>query len=373
MSAGSALDRIRSKLRSLYESRVADPDFQARASAWPITRWVARRQAGDLFDLCAGFVYSQILYACESLNLFETLAEGPVEVAQLAQSCGVPRDRFERLIAGAVGLRLLRRDGGAVALGSRGLTLLGNPGVRAMIRHHDKFYGDLTDLPALLRDPLRPTRLRDFWAYPKDADVSDQAAAGYSELMASSQRFIADQVLAAYDFSGVTRVLDVGGGQGAFIERLALRYPHLQLYLLDLPAVARRAQQHLASLGLGHRVTVVPGNFTSDALPGEMDMVTLVRVLHDHDLPVVQALLPRVRASLTTGGRVLVAEPMADRPGCGGSQAYFAAYFLAMGQGELRSVAALEGLLRQAGFAAPRHLHAPIPLLTELIEARRPD
>ncbi len=63
---------------------IANPRFQRWAADFPLTRPIARRNVRDLFDLVAGFVYSQILSACVTLGLFETLAEGPATIAGLA-------------------------------------------------------------------------------------------------------------------------------------------------------------------------------------------------------------------------------------------------------------------------------------------------
>ena len=56
---------------------LASPLFQRRAAAFALTRPVARRHARELFDLVAGFAYSQVLLACVQLRLFDVLAEGP--------------------------------------------------------------------------------------------------------------------------------------------------------------------------------------------------------------------------------------------------------------------------------------------------------
>ena len=62
---------------------VASPRFQRWAAGFPLTRRVAQRNTRALFDLCAGFVYAQVLTACIRLNLFAILAEGPLTVDAL--------------------------------------------------------------------------------------------------------------------------------------------------------------------------------------------------------------------------------------------------------------------------------------------------
>ena len=89
MQAGRALgDRWRGLRDALLSSR----RFQRFAAAFPLTRPIARRRAADLFDLCAGFVYSQVLFACVSLRLLPQLQGGPQSVTTLAARASVPID-----------------------------------------------------------------------------------------------------------------------------------------------------------------------------------------------------------------------------------------------------------------------------------------
>ncbi|MEY3184831.1 MAG: hydroxyneurosporene-O-methyltransferase, partial [Pseudomonadota bacterium] len=59
--------------------------FQQWALSFPLTRPIARRYAVRLFDLCAGFIYSQVLLAAVRLDLFEMLSEGPLSLADMAK------------------------------------------------------------------------------------------------------------------------------------------------------------------------------------------------------------------------------------------------------------------------------------------------
>src|ERR1700750_135042 len=66
--------------------------FQRGAAAFPLTRPIALRRAAELFDLCAGFVYSQVLVACVRLQLFAQLRDGPLPIATLAARASIPLD-----------------------------------------------------------------------------------------------------------------------------------------------------------------------------------------------------------------------------------------------------------------------------------------
>ena len=78
MHAASRLS-LHDRLLGLRDAILANPGFQRFAGTFALTRPIARRRAGALFDLCAGFVYSQILLACVRLKLFDHLADGPLE------------------------------------------------------------------------------------------------------------------------------------------------------------------------------------------------------------------------------------------------------------------------------------------------------
>jgi demethylspheroidene O-methyltransferase len=117
-------------LLAFRDRLLASPTFQAWARRNPLTRAIARRRAAELFDLCAGFVYSQILLACVRLRLFRVLESGPYTPDYLAFKLGLTRAAMLTLLEGAAALDLVqwRRHGELCGLGKHGAALLGNPG-----------------------------------------------------------------------------------------------------------------------------------------------------------------------------------------------------------------------------------------------------
>ncbi len=259
-------------------------------------------------------------------------------------------------------------------LGRLGAVAGGSEPIRAMVEHHRLLYADLADPVALLRGEAAPTQLSRFWAYAARSEGADFAAAEvaeYSALMARSHSLVAEDVLDAWPVERSPCVLDVGGGEGAFLEALARRSASQPLMLFDLPPVAERARQRLAACGLGGRVQVFGGDFRSDALPAGADLITLVRVVHDHDDATALRLLAAAKAALPVGGTLLIAEPMAGQPGVEAmADAYFGFYLLAMGRGRPRTAAELIALAGQAGFAHAEAVRTLRPLLTSLVVAR---
>jgi demethylspheroidene O-methyltransferase len=363
------------RLLGFRDRILANPGFQRFAGAFPLTRPIARRRAGALFDLCAGFVYSQILFACVRLKLFDQLAGGPLSSAELSARLPLPAEATVLLADAAVSLQLLqRRSGGRYGLGSLGAALMGNPGVVAMIEHHAMLYSDLKDPVALLRGDVEAGQLAAYWPYAgnrKAARLSHEAIAPYTALMASSQPMIAQQVLSAYSFRGHRCLLDIGGGDGSFIAAVAAQSPKLRCVLFDLPAVADQASGRFRDKGLSSRAVAIGGSFLTDRIPEGADIVSLVRVIHDHDDADVMTLLRAIHRALPGNGTLLIAEPIS---GVSGAQpigdAYFAFYLLAMGSGQPRTFERLRGMLVEAGFADIALRPSAMPMLSSVITAR---
>lgn len=361
--------------RAQRDRLVASPRFRRWAAAFPLTRPIARRRTRALFDLCAGFVYSQVLQACVQLRLFDILADGPMTSAALSMRLGLPADRTQRLLLAAASLRLLtERRGGRFGLGPLGAAMVGNDAVSAMVLHHRELYADLNDPVALLRGEADATGLSRYWAYSGNADAAKlegSEVAAYTALMAASQPLVADEVLAAYRIERHRCLLDVGGGDGSFLRAAGAQAPALQLMLFDLPPVAAQARAHASTAEFAGRFTAAGGDFLADPLPHGADIVSLVRVVHDHDDPAALEILRAVHRALPPGGTLLLAEPMAGTSGAEPiGDAYFGFYLMAMGRGRARTQHELFALLHQAGFIAARRLPTHTPLLVSVIVAK---
>jgi demethylspheroidene O-methyltransferase len=355
---------------------VSSRSFQRWAARFPLTRPIVRHEGEAMFDLVAGFCHSQILQALVAFDIPNTLMQQDATAAALAHRNAVPLDRMVILLNGGVSIGLLARSRGATyGLTRRGAALTAVPGLSDMILHHAVLYRDLADPVAFFRGETE-TELAGFWPYVFGAGAADdpETAATYSRLMADSQVLVAEDTLAAVSFKGVKRLMDVGGGTGAFLAAVAAASTDVALTLFDLPAVAPKARARFAELEFSDRLTIVPGSFRDDALPLGADAISLIRVLYDHSDDTVRALLRTVHAALPPGGRLIISEPMTggDRPQRAGD-AYFALYCLAMRTGRARSAAEIAALVAGAGFGEIRTPRPARPFVTSVLTSVRLD
>ncbi len=338
------------------------PRFRRVALSNPFLRPVSRTKAESLFNLMNGFVFSQIVLACVRTGLTKRLAAGAVSVEEAAMLADLPVEAADRLLKGAVAIDLAERlADGRYMLGEQGASLVGSPGLDAMIEHHALLYADLVDPVAMLRNGKGQGKLAAYWAYDAGQDAAADDVAPYSGLMTATQAMVAEQVLGAYDFHGVKRLLDVGGGSGAFALAVSAKHPRLDTAVFDLPAVAARASDGLKAHG---------GNFFEDALPQHFDMISLVRIMHDHDDEPVMKLLRNIATALPRDGKLLIAEPMAETKSARAmGDAYFGLYLWAMGTGRPRTMEENCAMLRAAGLGKIRILKTTLPLAARVILA----
>jgi demethylspheroidene O-methyltransferase len=375
LAAPETASSWRDRLFALRDRLLTSPGFRRWAASFPLTRPIANRRTLALFNLCGGFVYSQILAACVELRLFDLLAQGPQSGSALSRAMALPPEAANRLLAAAVSLELVSRRGAdRYGLGSLGAAMVDNPAVTEMVRHHAMLYADLKDPVALLRGRPEETALGRYWAYARAADpahLSTADIAAYTNLMAVSQTMIAEEILDAYRIERHRCLLDIGGGDGTFLAAAAKRATGIALMLFDLPSVAEQARSRLGARDFGSRLTTIGGDFLADALPSSADLISLIRVLLDHDDDAALRLLKSCRAALPDTGTLLLAEPMAGTPGAEPvGDAYFGFYLLAMRSGRPRTPDEIERLLKAAGFSRTRRIATGTPLLVRLIVAR---
>lgn len=343
--------------------------FQHWAARMPIFRWVARRRAAAQFDLVAGFVYSQILAAFVEAGLVEYLNGALLSLDDIADSTKLETDAADRLLKGAGALDLAESpQPGLWTLGQAGAELAPNSGAMAMIRHHRLLYRDLAaPLELLAEGRHEETALSAFWTYASKSGTA--SSSDYSALMAATQPMVSQQIIDAYDFSRHQRMLDIGGGSGAFVAAVATSTPSLQFGIFDLPGVVAEAESRLADSA---RITLHGGSFKRDPIPTGYDLVTLSRILHDHDDDVATALLAGIYAALPPGGTLLIVEPMAESQGAERmGDAYFGFYLWAMNSGRPRSADEISEMLANAGFVRVKTIKTALPIITSAIIASK--
>jgi hypothetical protein len=264
-----------------------------------------------LYQLASAHYVSQALYVVAHLGIADLLADGPQTHEALAAKTNTHAPSLRRV------LRLLVTAGvfaeGAdqrFELTPVGACLRSGPGsFRAVARLFAgpiawQSWGDLlntvrTGEPAFARvfgtDPFRY-----FADHPDEAAVFDEAMGTFTDLISGA-------VAAAYTFSSMRSLIDVGGGEGALLIGILRAYPDLRGAIFDLPRLGDRARRQIATAGLGDRCQFVDGDFF-EAVPGGFDAYLLKHVIHDWDDTHAVRILESCRHAMAPEAKLLIVE-----------------------------------------------------------------
>ena len=295
----------------------------------------------------AGFA-ARCLHVVAELGVADHVGDEPVPVQQLAGSCGVDSGALDRV------LRLLstqgvfdHQDGGYGHTPTSQLLRDDHP--RSM-RAHARMMGlPLTwDSLAELRYAVETGRPaaekldpKGAWAYLQDRP--DEAAV-FARAMTAVARAEIAAVVTAYDFTGLARVADIGGGRGHLLRAVLDAAPAAEGVLFDLPVV-------IDGLAVDDepRLSVQAGDFFVDALPAA-DAYLLMDVLHDWPDEQCVAILTAVRRAATDDSVVLVVEDLIPEGPADPRISTLDVIMLTVPGGRQRTARELGELLGAAGF-----------------------
>ncbi len=331
-----------------------------------------QKPASTLRRMIVGYRLSQALHVVAKLGIADLLAEGPRSVDHLSAATRTDSRSLYRV------LRLLASEGVFKELdqGRFALTPLAEPlrsDAADTLRSRAIFDGEEWNWHPwgnlLLSVKTGDSGFAQTYGIGTFDFLKEEptAAASFDQLMADQTRPWALAVTEAYDFAGIERPVDVGGGYGALLTAILQAHPRMRGVLFDLPHVVAGAKPKLEAAGLADRCEVVAGDFFETAPQGG-DAYILKHVLHDWDDAQCATLLGHCRRAMPDKGRLLVVEiliPPGNEPDYG---KYLDLNMLVMTQGRERSESEYRDLFQAAGFSLSR----VVPTGSELsiLEAR---
>lgn len=271
-----------------------------------------------LFQLATGYWISQAVYVAAKLGIADLLADGPLSSAELAITTGTDARSLFRVLRALAAVGVLFHTGADYfALAPLGEGLLTDvPGsLRATVItigeiHYDAC-GDLlysvhTGCPAF--NHVFGMRLFEYLR------SNEGDAIAFDEGMASVATQLSYAVLCAYDFSGIRHIMDIGGGQGAFLRNILQVNPKLKGTVFDMPSTVELARRLYRSRTHCPRLDFASGDFFQ-SLPEGADAHILSGVIHDWNDDHAIAILKNCRQVIPTDGRLLLVETVVPEGG----------------------------------------------------------
>ncbi len=264
--------------------------------------------ADQLLAMASGAWVTQMIHVAAELAVADQLAAGERSAEELASACGADADSLFRLLRGLASLGIFQETAPRCFALTPLAELLRSDhpqSLRMFARMlGDEHYLSWADLLHSVRSGEGAFRHRygtgifDWYQqHPERAAIFDAAMGDHSRAESAA-------LLAAYDFSGLRHLVDVGGGRGWLLQTVLAGYPELRGTVFDQPQVVAGAQ---APPELAGRLNLQGGDFFSEA-PAGADAYLLKHILHDWSDEACLTILGHIRSAMAPGARVLVVE-----------------------------------------------------------------
>lgn len=323
----------------------------------------------EIEDMARAFMRSRVVLTAVELDIFTCVGQGGATAAEVAARLGADARAAEMLLNALEALGLLEKRGGRFSRGAVAAERLSADSpldARPIFLHHANLWTAWSGLTDCVRTG-RPA--------PPDETRGDDPARTRAFIGAMHQ-FAQDQAAAfvgAMDLSGVERVLDLGGGSGAYAIRFAQAKPNLRAVVFDLPSVTELAREYVEEAGLSSRIEIRAGDMLADPLGEGYDLVWASSICHMLGPEQNRALFAKARASLRPGGRLAVRDFIMDEGKA--SPAFGAVFALNMlvntENGGTYTQAEYAEWLAGAGFAPPERIRVSGAGHAEILVAKR--
>ena len=327
-----------------------------------------------MFKLITGFRASRAVVLAIELGIPERVETGPQDAADLARSVGANEDSLRRLLRMLSALGVLKEDEqGRFAQTELSACLLPGKRERAMARmdlgEGYAAWGALAYSIKTGQPSYETVHGKPQWEHLAG---NPEGIARFNAAMAASAELDARALLAACDLSGVSRLVDVGGGRGALMAVVLAAHPSMRGVIVDLKPGLEGASASLQAAGVADRCDLVVGDFF-ESVPSGAGAYVLRWILHDWDDERTAQILGVCARAMPDDARLLVIDRlMPDRiePTVADLRKVMAdMHMMVMLGGRERTEAEFRALLDEAGLELTRT--APLPTGTSLIDVRK--
>jgi SAM-dependent methyltransferase len=300
-------------------------------------------------EIASAFQRSRALLTAFELDIFTILNDQRMSSAEVAEAAGGSARHVDRLLNALVALGLLEKADGRYANAPLAAEHLvkGRPGYMAGLGHTVNLWDTWSRLTEVVREG-RPA------ARPPIGDRGDDWIRPFIAAMHWRSRQTAAEVVGALDLAGVSRVIDIGGGSGAYAMAFARARAGISAVVFDLPNVVPLTRAYIREETLSAHVEAVAGDYMRDSLGQGFDLAVLSMVIHSHSPQENQALLAKVAGALAPGGQVVIQDFLMSAGREGPLQPALFALNMLVGteRGDTYTEPEVRSWLLEAGFSA---------------------
>ncbi|RMH09558.1 MAG: methyltransferase domain-containing protein [Nitrospirae bacterium] len=307
----------------------------------------------EIFQL--GYYWeTKILLTAVKLDIFSALRDQPRTALELAESLQLDDSALRLLLHALVAMRVLRKEGDRfsnTSVGQQYLVRTSPDYVGHLLILHDAEWANWGRLEDAIRTGKSPATQHVFATNP---ELGAQVLAVLDRIGQASGPHLAKRL----KLSGITRMLDVGGGAATNAIAFCREYPELEVTVLDLPATLGLAKEAVRRAGLTERIHLLPGDFLTDSFQGRYEMIFMSDILHYQAPPTNAWLVRKAYDHLESGGRLVVKDRFLDpsRTSPAWTTAFAVHILVNTEHGQCVTSEEVQEWMRQAGFTAVEEL-----------------
>ncbi len=312
----------------------------------------------ELNDLIRGFQEGRAVLTALELDLFTAVGDG-ARAAEAAARVGTDPRATEMLLNALASLRLLsKRDRVFHNTPAAARYLAGGSpdNARPALMHTAHLWQRWSTLTECVRAGTAV-------AHDEMVSRGPEWTEAFIAAMHRNASERAPLVVSAVGADKVRRMLDVGGGSGAYSIAFARANSKLRAEILDLATVEPIAQRHIQEAGVEDRVTIRAGDLRTDRLGEGYDLVFVSAICHMLSPEENLDLLRRCREALAPGGRAVIQDFILEPDKTAPRFAALFALNMLVGTrgGSSYSEPEYAAWLEEAGFRGVRHVRLPGP------------
>jgi len=326
-----------------------------------------------MLQMITSFWVSRTIYVAAKLGLADLVKNGPKTASELAEMTGAHAPSLYRVLRALASVGIFAEDDQrrfantplSETLRSDTPGSLRAFGMVELGQEHFPAWGNLmhsVKTGEIAFDNLFKQNAWEYYAQnPEDASNFNMSMKGLTEMVNAA-------VLAAYDFSGVNKLIDIAGGTGRLISAILNAHPQMRGVLFDLPHVIAEAGPLLAAAGVSDRCETTAGDFFKSVTEGG-DAYIMKWIIHDWDDEKSTAILKNIHRAMNPDSKLLIVEmvvPAGNQPDL---SKFMDLNMMVMTGGRERTEAEFKSLLAGAGFKLTRVIPTDSPFA--VIEAVR--
>ena len=262
----------------------------------------------DIVTEVRSFMKSRVILSAAELDFFSKLDDNFMSAADVANMLGLDKKGTTRLLDCLVTFDLLEKENNRYHTTENGSSLSSkNPeSVLPMINHMNAIWENWSCLTDIVKNGSNP-KIKPV----VDSDTQKDRHAFIGAMHVAARR-ISKKIAQSYNLSSFKKLLDIGGGSGAYTIAFLKKNPNLNAVIFDLEGVIPITKEKIAENGLQDRVDFVPGNFYEDDLPDGCDLALLSAIIHQNSPEQNLALYRKIYHALVPGGRLIIRDHIMD-------------------------------------------------------------